>query len=99
METSYHFHNIDSSEALKQHADKAIDKISAHFNNLQNATVHFKVEKINQIVEIAINGDNGQFIAEEKADDMYAALDLVEKKLERQIRRHKEKHLGKHKRG
>ncbi|MCB1170308.1 MAG: ribosome-associated translation inhibitor RaiA, partial [Leptospiraceae bacterium] len=48
---------------------------------------------------ITINGDSGQFVAEEKAEDMYAALDLVEKKLERQIRRHKEKHLGKNHRG
>lgn len=98
METSYHFQNIDSSDALKEYADKVVDKLSGHFSNLQNATVHFKVERIHQIAEITINGDNGQFVAEEKAEDMYAALDLVEKKLERQIKKHKEKHLGKNQR-
>lgn len=95
MDISYHFQNMESSEALKDYTRKKIEKLSAHFNALISAVVHFKVEKINQIVEFVINADGDQFIASESHTDMYAAIDLAEDKLGKQIRRHKDKMLGK----
>lgn len=91
MDITFHFHNIESSEGLKDAARKVIDKLSPQFSRLIGATVRFKVEKVNQIVEITMNGDGGVFVAEDKTTDMYASLDLVEKKLERQIKKHKGK--------
>lgn len=89
MDITFHFHNIETSDALKDYARKVVDKLSSNFNRLIGATVRFKVEKVNQIVEITMNGDGGVFVAEEKTDNMYASLDLVEKKLERQVKKHK----------
>ena len=95
MEISYHWHNLDTSDAIKDYADKKIEKLSSHFNTLMSAVVRFRVEKIDHFVELTLNGDGVQFIATEENSDVYAAIDLLERKLERQVRRHKEKNLGK----
>lgn len=95
MDVSYHWHNLETSEALKDYTDKKLEKLTSHFNTLQTVTVRFRAEKLNHFVEFAINGDGVQFVGTENNPDLYAALDLLEKKMERQIRRHKEKNLGK----
>lgn len=95
MEISYHWHNMDTSEAVKNYAAKKIEKLSAQFNSLISAIVRFRAEKINHFVEFTLIGDGVQFIATEENTDLYAAIDLLEKKIERQVRRHKEKHLRK----
>ncbi len=96
MEIAYHFHNLDPSDAMKDYASKKVEKLTGHFNSVMSAIVRFRTEKIQQIVEISVNGDGVQYIATETADDMYAAIDLAEKKLEKQLKKHKEKQLGKH---
>ncbi|MBE7438510.1 MAG: ribosome-associated translation inhibitor RaiA [Spirochaetales bacterium] len=98
MEIAFHWHNLETSDPLKQYAEKKILKLTEQFNSVISITVRFRVEKIDQICEIAIHGDGAQIIATESASDMYAAVDLVEKKLNKQIRKHKEKHEGKHQR-
>jgi len=91
MDITFHFHNIESSEALKNAARKVIEKLAPQFSRLIDATVRFKVEKVDQIAEITMNGDGGVFVAGGKTTDMYGTLDLVEKKLESQIKKHKGK--------
>ena len=98
MEITYHWHNLDTSDAIKSYAQKKVDKLSSHFNNLISGVVRFRVEKLDHHVELTLNGDGVQFIATENNSDVYAAIDLIEKKLERQVKKHKEKNLGKNNR-
>ncbi len=95
MEISYFFKNLDSSDALKDYAQQKLQKLSEHFDSRFTANVRFRVEKISHVVEFDLLGDGNQFVAEESSTDMYAAMDQVEKIMERQIRRNKEKNLGK----
>ena len=95
MEISYHWKGLETSDSLKDYAEKKIEKLSNHFNRLMSAMVRFRVERHDQIAEFTLNGDGIQFIATDRANDLYAAIDMVESKIERQIRRHKEKNLGK----
>jgi len=95
MEINYHWHNLESSDAIREYAEKKIDKLAGHFSKLASVTVRFRVEKINHIAEFTLNGDGSQFIAEDQEKDMYAAIDLIEKKLEKQLKKHKEKTTGK----
>lgn len=95
MEINYFFQNLESSDALKDYARKKIDKVSVHFNSLISANARFRVEKIHHIAEFDLNADGNQFVAEESASDMYAALDQLEKTMERMIRRQKEKNMDK----
>jgi len=94
MDIQYHFVNVESSDALKEYTKKIVDKIAIYFNRVVSVTVRFKKERSDHIVEITINGDGGVFVAEGKSNDMYASLDLVEKKLEKQVRKHREKFIS-----
>ena len=84
--------NIDVTEALKDYARRKIGKIARYFNgeSLQ-AQVTLSIERDRHIVEVTIPlPNNGLLIrAEEESDDMYASIDLVVDKLERQIRKFK----------
>lgn len=93
MEIQYHFTNLESSDALKEYAKKVIDKVSSYFSRVISVTVRFKKERSEHIVEVTINGDGGVFVAEGKSNDMYASLDLVEKKIEKQVKKHREKFI------
>ena len=95
MDITYYFQNLEASDAIKDYCRAKIEKLSAHFNKLLSTDVRCKVEKIHHVVEITILADGDRFIATERHEDMYAAIDLVEDKLEKQIRRHKEKTLAK----
>ncbi len=95
MSVNYFFQNMESSDALKEYAKGKVDKLAAHFDSSYSANIRFKVEKIHQVVEFELTNAGDRFVVTEKADDMYAAIDTLEKVMERQIRRHKEKHLGK----
>ncbi|MCS7204348.1 MAG: ribosome-associated translation inhibitor RaiA [Leptospiraceae bacterium] len=94
MDIQFHFTNVDSSDALKDHTKRIIDKLTNYFNRLVSVTVRFKVERSEHIVEITINGDGGVFVAEGKSNNMYTSLDVVEKKLQKQIKKHKEKFIS-----
>ncbi len=96
MEIQYYFNNIESSNALKEYAKKIVDKMSVYFNRIISVMVRFKLERSEHIVEITINGDKGVFVAEGRSENMYASLDLVEKKLEKQIQKHRDKFTSHH---
>lgn len=94
MDIQFHFTNVESSDALKEHARKLIDKVSLHFNRIISTTIRFKIERNEHVVEITINGDRGVFVAEGRSNDMYASLDIAEKKIEKQVIKHREKYIN-----
>jgi putative sigma-54 modulation protein len=95
MSVNYFFQNLESSDAMKDYAKAKIDKLAGHFDSSFSANVRFRTEKINQIVEFELTNSGNQFLGTESASDMYAAMDILEKTLEGQIRRQKEKGMGK----
>lgn len=82
--------NIDVTDALKTHVDKRIGKISKYFDENTEAQVTLSVVKETHVVEAMLLLNGGMLIrAEEKSPDMYASIDMVVEKLERQIRKYK----------
>ncbi|OUM94980.1 MAG: ribosomal subunit interface protein [Thermobacillus sp. ZCTH02-B1] len=79
------------TEALKEYAEKKLARLDKYFENPQNldAQVTLSVTKNVHVVEVTISLPGLLLRAEERHDDMYAAIDLVVDKLERQIRKHK----------
>jgi len=83
--------NIDLSQSLKDHATKKLNKIEKFFKPETECHLTFAVEKSRHIFEATIIA-KGLFIrAEETTGDMYASIDAVIDKLERQIRKNKTK--------
>lgn len=84
--------NVKVTQALKEYANEKLGRLERYFEEPFNQVyVNLKVYKVGQKVEVTIPLTGLTLRAEEKADDLYAALDLVIDKLERQIRKHKTK--------
>ena len=86
--------NLDVTPAIRDYVESKIEKIERFFTNDINATanVNLKVYSDKQTkVEVTVPMKNLTLRAEERNADMYAAIDLIVDKLERQIRKHKTK--------
>jgi len=91
MQTSVTFKNIDSSENLRSYVSDKLDRFDKYLYNPAEASVVLSVEKFRHIAEININGDRLNIIGKEETEDMYSAIDMVLDKLEKQIKKNKEK--------
>ncbi|WP_051920660.1 ribosome hibernation-promoting factor, HPF/YfiA family [Thermodesulfobacterium hydrogeniphilum] len=91
LEFTFTFKGFDSSEAIKQYAEKKFKRFEKYFEGPVNVQVVFKREKFREIVEVLITGDGEQIIAKEETLDIYEAIDLAYETLEKQIKKLKEK--------
>ncbi|PEZ07227.1 ribosomal subunit interface protein [Bacillus sp. AFS018417] len=83
--------NIEVTPALKEYVEKKLGKLERYFETFPEIKVNLKVYSDKQRVEVTIPFPDLLLRAEETNSDMYAAIDLVVDKLERQIRKHKTK--------
>lgn len=85
--------NIEVTPAIRNYVEKKVGKLERYFDETPTSPVHVNLQVINnqQIIEITIPMTQLLLRAEETHTDMYAAIDLVVEKLERQIRKHKTK--------
>jgi putative sigma-54 modulation protein len=85
--------NIEVTESLKDYVEKKLSKLERYFETPPTSEVHVTLSVIKglQTVEVTIPLTGVMLRAEEKNNDMYASIDLVIDKLERQIRKHKTK--------
>ncbi|HOO37444.1 MAG TPA: ribosome-associated translation inhibitor RaiA [Deltaproteobacteria bacterium] len=95
MQLDITFKNIDSSDALRDYATKRLSKIDKYIERPSDLHVVLSVEKRRHKADIALNADGVMINAVEITEDMYAAIDMVVDKLERQVKKHKEKVQGK----
>ena len=83
--------NLEISDYLRDLVDKKVTKLERYFPQNTEAQVTLSVEKNRHIVEVTIPYDGGVIRGEEVTGDMYASIDQVMDKLEKQIEKHKTK--------
>ncbi|WP_184404686.1 ribosome hibernation-promoting factor, HPF/YfiA family [Geomicrobium halophilum] len=85
--------NMEVTPSLRDYVEKKIGKVERYFDTPPVAEVHVKMHSQNtqNSIEVTIPMSRLLLRAEEDHQDMYAAIDLVVEKLERQIRKHKTK--------
>ena len=83
--------NIEVTPALKEYVEKKLSKLERYFDTFPEIKVNLKVYSDKQRIEVTIPFTDLLLRAEETHSDMYAAIDLVVDKVERQIRKHKTK--------
>lgn len=88
--------NMELTEALKEIVQKKISKLEKYFEKDVEAKATLSVQKNRQIIEVTIPFNGAILRGEESTSDMYKSLDLVEDKLERQIRKQKTRLSRKH---
>jgi len=83
--------NVEVTDALKQYAEKKLRRLEKYFETQAVSEVHvsLSVNKNIHSVEVTIPLIGVTLRAEERSEDMYASIDLVVDKLERQIRKYK----------
>ncbi|RYM05915.1 ribosome-associated translation inhibitor RaiA [Sporolactobacillus sp. THM7-7] len=83
--------NIEMTPSLQSYAEKKIGKLEKYFNSpiAADARVNMRVHNRDQVIEVTIPLQGLLLRAEVGQDDMYAAIDLVVSKLERQIKKYK----------
>jgi putative sigma-54 modulation protein len=89
---------MDPSENLKEYGHDKLLRLEKYLDAVIDAEVVMTVEKFRHRAEILISSDGLKIKAEEETEDMYSAIDMVVDKLEKQIKRHREK-LKTHKGG
>ena len=98
MQISITGQHVEITQALRTYIENKFSRLQRHFDNMTIGHVILSVEKERQMVEATIHVSGGKLFAEAQHDDMYAAIDDLADKLDRQLKRHKEK-LTNHHRG
>jgi putative sigma-54 modulation protein len=91
MQTSVTFKNLPPSDNLKAYVKEKLDRFDRLLDNPAEANVVLSVEKFRHIAEISIIGDRLTINGREEINDMYSAIDMVLDKIEKQIKKNKQK--------
>jgi putative sigma-54 modulation protein len=92
MQTQFVFRHMDSSDALRNYAEERLTKIKRYFSDPLKVNCTFSVEKINHIAQFDVTLRNGlQLHSSETTENMYSSIDMALAKMERQVRRYKDR--------
>jgi len=91
MQTSVTFKNLDPSDHIKNYVSEKLNRFDKYLYNPGEANVVLSVEKFRHIAEINIAGDRLNINGKEETEDMYSAIDMTLDKLEKQIKKNKQK--------
>ena len=84
-------HHVDITDSLRNYVDTKFEKLERHFDHINNVHVILNVEKLSQKAEATMHLNGGEVFANSEHTDMYAAIDSLIDKLDRQVIKHKEK--------
>jgi len=87
-------HHVEVTEALKSHVESKMTKLENHSDQITSAQVTLTVEKNRQNAEATIHVTGADLHANAESEDMYAAIDALVDKLDRQLLKHKEKKVS-----
>ncbi len=83
--------HVEVTDSMNDYIQTKLSRIERHFDHLVNVHVVLAVEKQRQRAEATIHVAGNDIHAHSEDDDMYAAIDALVDKLDRQIKKHKEK--------
>jgi putative sigma-54 modulation protein len=84
-------HHVDITPAIRNYVLSKLDRISRHFEHVIDVEVIMTVEKLDQKIEANVHLPGKDIHVEANDNDMYAAIDGLIDKLDRQILKHKER--------
>lgn len=84
-------HQLDLTPAIKDYVENKIRKLERHNGRVTSVNVILSVDKLEQKAEATVHANGKDLFADASADDLYAAIDLLSSKLDRQLIKRKEK--------
>ncbi len=94
MQLNISGHHVEITDALREFITKKFNKLAAHCDNITNVQVTISVEKNRHNAETILHVKGAEIVASSTDDDMYAAIDDLVDKANRQLIKHKEKSLN-----
>jgi len=84
-------HHVELTDALRECVNTKFAKLERHFDHINNVYVVLTVEKLNQIAEATVHLNGSELHAKAENSDMYASIDALVAKLDKQILKYKGK--------
>ena len=91
-------HHLEITPAIHDYVTGKLERVTRHFDNVIDVNVIFSVDKLKQKAEVTVHLSGKDIFVEAIEEDLYAAIDLMVDKLDRQIQKYKQK-LQDHHRG
>jgi len=84
-------HHVEVTPAIRDYASTKLDRVIRHFDNVTSVNVILSVEKLKQKAEVTVHVRGKDIYVESDDGDMYAAIDSMVDKLDRQVLKYKQK--------
>lgn len=91
-------HHVDLTDSLRDYVETKLGKLERHFDQVVDVQVILSVEKLRQKAEATVHVSGTNLYADDTQEDMYVAIDGLIDKLDRQVKKHKEKITNHHRR-
>lgn len=91
MQISVSGHHVDVTDSLRSYVEAKLDRLERHYDRITDMQVILSVEKQRQKAESTVRISGGEVYADAESDDLYAAIDKLADKLDRQLIKQKEK--------
>ncbi len=94
MQLNVSGHHVEVTDPLREYVESKFERLQRHFDQITNTQVTLIVEKMVQKAEATVHISGADIFAAAEDADMYAAIDSLADKLDRQLIKHKEKARG-----
>jgi len=91
MQINLSGHHVDLTPAIKSYINSKLDRLEKHHDRITSTNVILSVDKLRQKAEASIHVSGKDFFADSESENLYAAIDLLTDKLDRQLIKYKEK--------
>ena len=88
-------HHLEITPALRSYVEGKLARVKRHFDHVIDAHVVLSVDKLQQKAEVTLHVRGRDIHCASEEQDLYAAIDLVTDKLDRQVLKYKAKRSGK----
>lgn len=85
-------HHMDVTDSLRVYVNEKMQRLERHFDHVTHPHVILSVEKNRHRAEATLQLNGSRVFADSTQEDMYAAIDTLVDKLDRQVVKYKEKH-------
>ena len=89
-------HHVELTDPLRNYVSEKFERLERHFDHVTDVHVILSVEKLRHKAEATMHISGGKLFADSTEADMYAAIHGLTDKLDRQIKKHKEKITNHH---
>lgn len=91
MQISVTGQNLDITPAIRSYVEGKFARLERHFEHMTNVHVILRVERDRHYAEAKVHVNRADLFADHEHSDMYAAIDGLVDKLDRQVKKHKER--------